>query len=135
MVLRTLVFPIVTLLITMTGALHAESRFALVVGNSEYQSVSSLDNASNDAALIASTLSGLGFDVHDLIDADREELTRGIAQFGRALRQAGPAKPRKNGANACSGKWPSRSMSACRRRVRGEAATAPVARPGCAGSA
>jgi len=90
MVLRTLVFPIVTLLITMTGALHAESRIALVVGNSEYQSVSSLDNASNDAALIASTLSGLGFDVHDLIDADREELTRGIAQFGRALRQAGP---------------------------------------------
>jgi uncharacterized caspase-like protein len=39
----------------------AEKRIALVVGNSAYQNVTRLDNPRNDAALMADTLTGLGF--------------------------------------------------------------------------
>ena len=39
----------------------AEKRVALVIGNSSYQNVPRLDNPRNDAALMAETLSALGF--------------------------------------------------------------------------
>ena len=39
----------------------AEKRVALVIGNSTYQNVPRLDNPRNDAALMAETLSALGF--------------------------------------------------------------------------
>ncbi|MBY6089237.1 caspase domain-containing protein [Maritimibacter alkaliphilus] len=81
---------LVTLFLAPALPARAEQRIALVVGNSDYEAVSPLANPSNDAALIAATLEGLGFEVHRLIDVDRAELTRGIAHFGRALRGAGP---------------------------------------------
>ena len=69
--------------------LGAEPRFALVVGNSDYQHVTTLPNPSRDAETIAKTLEALGFEVIELIDVDRTGLTRGIVQFGRKLREAG----------------------------------------------
>ena len=69
---------------------HAETRIALVVGNSGYGTVSPLDNPSRDARLIAETIEGLGFEVTLLLDATQVDMKRGIAQFGRALRDAGP---------------------------------------------
>ncbi len=69
---------------------HAQARIALVVGNSNYLSVPSLDNPANDARLIAGTLEAQGFDVTLLIDSDLATLKRGVSQFGRALRSAGP---------------------------------------------
>jgi hypothetical protein len=39
----------------------AEKRIALVIGNSNYQSVSHLENPKNDALLVAETLRKLGF--------------------------------------------------------------------------
>ncbi len=72
------------------GLANAQPRIALVVGNSVYQSVPSLDNPSNDARLIASTLEAQGFDVTLLIDSDLATMKRGVSQFGRALRNAGP---------------------------------------------
>ena len=74
----------------LTGALHAEPRLALVIGNSAYSSVSPLDNPARDADLIAGTLENLGFTVSKLVDSNRVELTTGIVEFGRALRKAGP---------------------------------------------
>ena len=71
------------------GQVRAEARIALVIGNSNYSSVAPLDNPSNDAQLIADTLGGLGFEVSLLLDAGQTEMMRGIAQFGRALRDAG----------------------------------------------
>lgn len=65
-------------------------RIALVVGNSAYGSVSTLDNPGNDADLMARTLRGLGFDVSLVIDATQISMKRAIAQFGRDLRQGGP---------------------------------------------
>ena len=64
-------------------------RIALVVGNGAYRSVLQLDNPVSDAHLMARTLEGEGFRVTLLVDADQAALTRGIAQFGRSLRNAG----------------------------------------------
>ncbi|WP_164860818.1 caspase family protein [Parasedimentitalea marina] len=81
------------LLILAAGAIPrlalAESRIALVVGNGNYSSVSSLNNPENDAVLISETLRGLGFEVTLLVDANQAELRHGISQFGSDLREAG----------------------------------------------
>ncbi len=66
-------------------------RLALVIGNSAYGSVPVLDNPVNDAKLIAGSLRDLGFEVTLLKDANQIEMKRGVAQFGRELRQAGPS--------------------------------------------
>ncbi|MBK0327147.1 caspase family protein [Rhodobacteraceae bacterium F11138] len=68
----------------------AQDRLALVVGNSSYGTVSPLDNPSQDARLISETLEELDFRVTLLLDADQTAMKRGIAQFGRDLRNAGP---------------------------------------------
>ncbi len=67
----------------------AESRIALVIGNSAYGSVSPLDNPVNDAKLISEKLTDLGFDVRNLTDSNQIEMKRAISQFGRDLRQSG----------------------------------------------
>ncbi|MCA0872562.1 caspase family protein [Seohaeicola saemankumensis] len=83
-------FRVFCLAVLLLGTpLRAEDRLALVIGNSAYGTVSALDNPSNDARLIAGTLTGLGFEVTALIDATQIEMKRGIAQFGRDLRKAG----------------------------------------------
>ncbi|WP_319005223.1 caspase family protein [Leisingera sp. McT4-56] len=69
---------------------QAEERLALVIGNSAYGAVSSLDNPVRDARLIAETLEGLGFEVTLAADARQIEMKRAIAQFGHKLRGAGP---------------------------------------------
>ena len=79
---------LVALAVSMVPA-WAEERIALIIGNSTYGSVSSLDNPVNDARLMAQTLEGLGFQVSLLIDSNQIEMKRGISQFGRALRDAG----------------------------------------------
>ncbi len=81
-------FLAVILLLTTSGV-RAEERLALVIGNSEYGTVSPLDNPANDARAIGDTLSALGFKVTRLIDATQIDMKRGISQFGRDLREAG----------------------------------------------
>ncbi|MEL6206719.1 MAG: caspase family protein, partial [Pseudomonadota bacterium] len=71
-------------------AVEAEPRLALVIGNGSYSAVTPLDNPVTDAELLAQSLEDVGFEVTLLTDADLPALSRGIAQFGRALRQAGP---------------------------------------------
>ncbi|HEY3731005.1 MAG TPA: caspase family protein [Steroidobacteraceae bacterium] len=64
-------------------------RIALVVGNSHYAS-SPLVNPENDAALIASTLRQLGFEVSLTTNGTQAQMKRAIQDFGAALEQAGP---------------------------------------------
>ena len=85
---------IVALVLALAGVAsgegaRAEPRVALVIGNSAYGTVSPLDNPARDARLMADTLTGLGFDVTLLMDADQVAMKRGISQFGGALREAG----------------------------------------------
>lgn len=72
------------------GAAVAEKRIALIIGNGSYQAIGGLDNTVPDAQLMAQTLAEVGFQVTSLIDADQDTMKRGIADFGRALREAGP---------------------------------------------
>ena len=58
---------VVAMLFVLVFAFNASAgaRFALVVGNSQYENIGSLANPVNDAALISSTLEKAGFTVTD----------------------------------------------------------------------
>ncbi len=72
----------------------AAQRVALVIGNSDYKLISPLANPENDAALMAETLRGVGFEVIEAKNADRRGMARAIRDFGKRLRRAGPAGER-----------------------------------------
>jgi hypothetical protein len=76
----------VALLLACQPAL-AEKRVALVVGNSHYENAPLLPNPTNDAAAIAATLKGAGFDVVesrlDLPSADMRRVLRDFADQAR----------------------------------------------------
>ncbi len=59
---------------------EAQTRVALVIGNSAYQSLKALKNPANDAADVATALKLLGFKVHKGIDLKRPEM---LALFQR----------------------------------------------------
>ena len=48
----------------------AAKRVALVIGNNDYTEVPKLEKAAGDARAISATLTGLGFDVITLLDAN-----------------------------------------------------------------
>ncbi len=67
-------------------ALPAQAaRLALVIGNDNYQQISTLKNAGNDAKLIASALRRAGFDVSDHFNLDRNRLYEAIDGFQKRL--------------------------------------------------
>lgn len=66
----------------------AESRVALVFGNSGYQSVSPLVNPVNDALDISVALEGLGFEVILGSDTSMAQMRSAIDQFGAAAETA-----------------------------------------------
>ncbi len=78
-------------LLVLTGLtpVVAQQRIALVVGNSDYKLISALDNPKKDAALMAATLEGLGFEVVLAIDVDIRGMARAVRKFGARLRAAG----------------------------------------------
>lgn len=73
----------------LAPTLLAEERLALVIGNSTYGTVSPLENPVRDARLLGGALEAQGFKVTLLIDSSQIDMKRGIAQFGRELRNAG----------------------------------------------
>ena len=60
---------------------HAESRVALVIGNSAYRHTPRLINPYNDAKDIAAALGPLGFDVTEAIDLDKRALDETLRTF------------------------------------------------------
>lgn len=70
------------------GAARAETRVALVIGNSSY-AVAPLTNPKNDAALMSRTLKAVGFDVLTVIDGSQMDMKRAIQAFGGKLDAAG----------------------------------------------
>ncbi|MFM8331237.1 MAG: SUMF1/EgtB/PvdO family nonheme iron enzyme [Candidatus Methylumidiphilus sp.] len=66
-----------------------ERRVALVIGNSGYRHAQRLDNADNDAQLIAKTLQNLGFALvggKALLDLDKSAMDQAVQAFGSDLR-------------------------------------------------
>jgi hypothetical protein len=78
------ILSIVLLLVSATAA-YAESRTALVVGNSAYP-FGALANPANDANLIAETLRKTGFNVTIVLDADKVKLQTALLAFSRDIR-------------------------------------------------
>src|SRR5688572_3151917 len=67
------------------------ARVALVVGNGDYVAeIGKLKNPTSDAQMVADTLTGLGFEVALVTDADQKGMKRAIREFGQKLRETGP---------------------------------------------
>ena len=67
---------------------RADTRVALVIGNSTYQNVSALPNPVNDANDISESLRRLGFDVKTLANANFDDMRRALIGFGQQARGA-----------------------------------------------
>lgn len=85
--IRIAVGLLLALVLTATAA--AETRLALVIGNSDYPS-GALPNPANDAKMMADTLSSLHFEVIRRLNADQTAMKRAIQEFGARLEKAGP---------------------------------------------
>ncbi len=83
---RAIVGAMLALAIAASGPLRAETRVALVIGNSEYASAR-LANPKNDAELMARTLKGVGFDVIKHTDANMQTMRQAFTEFARRLRR------------------------------------------------
>jgi TPR repeat protein len=80
-VLTSLGLAVVLATALCSGAAQAQSRIALVVGNSAYAHASALPTTLNDANDIAQTLEGLGFVTKKLVDASYEDFRRAVRAF------------------------------------------------------
>lgn len=65
----------------------SNSRFALVIGNSDYTSMPKLKNPANDAADLTAALKRLGFKVTLLTNTSRKAMNQAIVAFREALAQ------------------------------------------------
>jgi uncharacterized caspase-like protein len=77
----------VTLWIGIAPAV-AERRVALVIGNSDYLDVPTLENPRNDAEDVAAALKRLGFDTTMSLDADRAAMQAAIDDFSAKVEGA-----------------------------------------------
>lgn len=78
---------LVLMMISVALSLAAQERFALVIGNGAYTSVSRLKNPVNDATDIAAALKRLGFKVTLLTNVSRREMNQGLNDFHDKLAQ------------------------------------------------
>lgn len=72
----------------MAPPLAAQERFALVIGNGNYATVSKLKNPVNDATDMGETLQDLGFQVTTLTDASLGALEDTVVGLGHRLGQS-----------------------------------------------
>jgi hypothetical protein len=66
-------------------------RVAMVVGNSAYETTTTLPNTVNDATAVAASLERLGFEVYTAFDASQDALLDTLGAFSDALRGADSA--------------------------------------------
>ncbi len=78
-------FAFILFLILSIPNFAQENRVALIIGNGNYQNGGALKNPVNDATLMDSTLTALGFEVTMLKDASKNEMDKGILNFWRNL--------------------------------------------------
>lgn len=76
----------VILLFALTAPVWGDpARFALVIGNGDYEGEMALANPSNDAHDMATGLASLGWEVSELTNADRRQIIRTLAEFRARL--------------------------------------------------
>jgi hypothetical protein len=67
---------------------RALNTHALIIGNSSYGGSAKLSNPTNDAKAMSAKLRGLGFNVTEALDVDRNKLVTTLAQFSRTAASA-----------------------------------------------
>jgi hypothetical protein len=80
-VLTSLGLAVVLVTALFSGSAQAQSRIALVVGNSAYQHAPALPTTLNDANEIAQTLESLGFVTKKLVNASYDDFRRAVRAF------------------------------------------------------
>jgi uncharacterized caspase-like protein len=78
-----------TCLLSVSQAM-AESRLALVIGNSNYSTVSALPNPANDAKAMTNFLTSAGFEVVQAPDLTQSDMRRTIGNFAKTAADKGP---------------------------------------------
>src|SRR2546421_2740316 len=73
----------------MVGSAWAESRVALVIGNSDYQNAGRLANPANDAKAISKALQEADFEVQTLTDLTRLNMGRALSGFANTVAAKG----------------------------------------------
>ena len=68
----------------------ADSRVALVIGQSAYRSVTVLPNPANDAKMMSQLLSDAGFDVQTASDLTQNDMRAAISAFAAKIANTGP---------------------------------------------
>ena len=82
----TLLFIFLFIISSFIFAQQTEKRLALVVGNSAYTGGSALKNPVNDANLMATTLTTLGFTVIKRVNVRKADLEKAIYEFSKKLK-------------------------------------------------
>lgn len=77
------IFITFTLLIVSITIANANGRYALVIGNSNYQAVSKLKNPQNDAADVSAAFKRLGFEVTTANNLDFGAMRRELGKFNQ----------------------------------------------------
>jgi uncharacterized caspase-like protein len=88
----TQAFVVVALLLSSllsSGTAQAQSKMALVLGNSKYSNLPALVNPANDALLLSENLQKLGFTVTALTDQTQSQMKSAIAHFTQSVTVAG----------------------------------------------
>lgn len=86
--MRALRLALLVVALLSGGAAIAAERVALIIGNSDYQAVASLENPKNDALDVSVALEGLGFQVILGRDLTREGMQKSAADFAKAAQDA-----------------------------------------------
>jgi hypothetical protein len=79
---------ILTSVLLVTSAAHAEKRVALVIGNAAYKNTATLQNPRNDAQDVSAALQRLGFETIVGLDLDDVGMKEKSIAFSRAARDA-----------------------------------------------
>ena len=77
-------------LLAGSSAARAESRLALVIGQSAYRAVTPLPNPANDAKAMAQLLRDSGFDVTSAADLSQKDMNREVGEFAAKVASKGP---------------------------------------------
>jgi hypothetical protein len=80
------VFAAVLLVFLRTVPAGAQEKYALVIGNGAYSSITKLNNPVNDANDMKAALESLGFRVEGLLNANRVQMEEAVERFKNKLR-------------------------------------------------
>lgn len=84
------IFLSLILCVSLIGEAIAQKRIALVIGNSNYETIGwDLQNPVNDAQLMASALQTVGFEVHTVLDGSKTGMEEAFQAHADRLRAAG----------------------------------------------